>query len=303
MKFSTKQYWMLTLSALILFSGCTSVSSFPSIARPGDTVSVMIGGSEKARKTDLSVTFTDAGGNVWDLQALGLVRSVFNLRTDGRAYGQHYSSFLNSVWSWTYGHEPLQTMLVADLPSKVSTGNGNLSISMNNIDDNSSGVSSPYNIKLEVIPGIGTPENFKTRNVNGTSPVDFSQLEAAPHAKVIFGSGSIFIGAASLVIDFNETILNPSDLNIYTPESEVRGSIGISGAFGATQRMIYWHQDGQKLFVDIIAPQGIDPKYLQFFVVHPRGLSGSPAFNIISSKVYDTSGSVISLQPTLTYFP
>ena len=67
--------------------------------------------------------------------------------------------------------------------------------------------------------------------------------------------------------------------------------------------MVYWHQDGQKLYVDIIAPQGIDPRFLQLYVVHPPGLAGSPAFNILSAQVYGTDGNPVAITPTLTYSP
>lgn len=293
----------LGLFAWTVLSGCTSVNTFPGIARPGDTVSLMVGGSAKANKNNVTATFTDAAGQTWDLQALGLVRSVFNLRTDGRASGAHYSPYLDSYFPWVLGHEPLQTVLVTDLPATVAVGRGNLTVSLVNVGDNSSGVGSPFNIGLEIIPGSGAVEQFLRRTSTGSMPVDFSRLETAPNAKVTFGTGSTLIGAASLLIDFDETVVNPSDLNLYVPESTVRGSSVSTGAFGKTQRMVYWHQDGTKLYVDIIAPQGIDPRYLQFFVVHPRGLTGSPAFSILSAQVYGTDGSAIAVTPTLTYAP
>jgi hypothetical protein len=73
--------------------------------------------------------------------------------------------------------------------------------------------------------------------------------------------------------------------------------------FGMTQRMVYWRQNGQNLYVDIIAPQGIDPRYLQFYDVHPQGLAGSPAFNLMSAQVYGTDGNPIDVTPVLTYSP
>ncbi|TCV83390.1 hypothetical protein [Sulfurirhabdus autotrophica] len=302
MKYLTQLLGVFALCASTFFVGCTSLNTFPGIARPGDTISLMIGGSENARKDNVSVSFKDANGQNWDLKALGLVRSVFNLRTDGRAYGQHYSSYLDSYVSWIFGHEPLQTMLVTDLPLGVASGQGSLTVALNGISDNSSGASNPFNVGLEIISGNGNSDQFKHQVSSGSVSADFSKLEPAPNAKVKF-SGTTLIGAVSMIIDFDKTILNPNDLNIYVPESEVRKSSTTPDAFGKTQRMVYWHQDGQKLYVDIIAPQGIDPRYLQFFIVHPRGLSGSPAFSIISAQVYDISGNTITLQPTLTYFP
>lgn len=293
----------MALCAGVALSGCVSLNTFPTIARAGDTVSVMIGGSEKAKKTDVSAIFTDASGQAWDLQALGLVRSVFDLRTDGRANGLHYSTYSEKSFPWAYGHEPLQTVLVTDLPAGVAPGMGSLLISFINISDNSGGAGNPVTMNLEIIPGAGAPNQFAYHHaIYGDQPADFTKLEPAPNAKVKF-PGTTLIGAASLVIGFNNTVLNPNDLNIYVPESTVSGSYASPDPFGKTQRMVYWHQDGTKLYVDIIAPQGISSRYLQFFVLHPRGLVGSPDLNILSAQVYGTDGNAIAVTPTLTYSP
>lgn len=293
---------VLVLCTWTLLSGCTSVNTFPNFARPGDTVSVMVGGSAQARKGNVSAILTDASGQVFDLQALGKVRSVFNLRTDGRAVGQHYSPYLDSYVSWMFGHEPLQTVMVTDLPATAAVGQATLTVALNGVNDNSSGVASPFTVNLEIIPGTGASEHFLRHTLSSNLPVDFSRLETAPYAQVSFGSGATSIGAASLVINFDNTVVNPNDLNVYVPESTVRGNFANPGSFGKTQRMVYWHQDGVKLYVDIVAPQGIDPRYLQIFVVHPSGLT-SPAFSILSAQVYGTDGNVIAVTPTLNYAP
>lgn len=308
MKFNIELLKRTLLPGLMLLTGCTAVNTFPTIARPGDTVSFMVGGSAKARQANLSAVLTDAGGNVFDLQALSLVRSVFNLRADGRAVGLHYSNYLYSNRSWISGHEPLQTVMITDLPTTVSPGMAKLTVSWLGVVDNSSDGGNPFDVALEIIPGTGVVDQFLRNDALGIQAADLGQLETAPNARVIFAGtnspfGSTFIGAASLVIDFNASAVNPNDLNVYVPESTVRGSYSDSGAFGMTQRMVYWHQDGQKLYVDIIAPQGIDARYLQFYVVHPQGLPESPAFNILSAQVYGTDGNPIAVTPVLTYSP
>lgn len=294
---------VITAIMYAALSGCASVNSFPTIARPGDTVSLMIGGSENARKNNVSAVFTDASGQAWDLQALGLVRSVFNLRTDGRAQGLHYSSNTEKSWSWSYGHEPIQTVLVTDMPQGVAPGMGYLMVSFININDNSSGAGNNVKLKLEIIAGAGTSNQFSYINpIYGTLPADFTRLESAPYAKVQFSNSKLLIGAASLVISFDNTVLNPNDINIYSPESTVKVGSPVA-TFGKTQRMLFWHQDGSKLYVDILAPQGISSPYLQFFVIHPQGLTGTPALNILSAQIYDISGNAIAVTPSLTYHP
>lgn len=303
MKFSTKLTGLLPLFGVLLLTGCTAVNTFPMIARSGNTVSIMVGGSAKAQKENLGVVLTDASGNVFDLQAMGLVRSVFNLRPDGRAVGLHYVEYLSSNRSWLAGHEPLQTVLVTDLPSTASPGVATLTFTWLGVNDNSSDGGNPFDVSLEILPGSGAPDPFLRNDALGTRAANLGQLETAPNAKVEFGTGTTAIGATSLVINFDGATVNPNDLNLYVPESTVRGSYANPGSFGKTQRMVYWRQDGQNLYVDIIAPQGIASNYLQFYVVHPPALAGSPAFNIVSAQVYGIDGNPIDVTPVLTYSP
>ena len=287
------------LVTFLMLQGCTSVNTLPKLARAGDTVSIMVGGTEKARKDTIQVTLTDINGLDWDLQALGKVRSVFNLRTDGRAEGMHYSPYLDSYISWSKGHEPVQAVLVTDIPAGVPAGLASLSINTA-VDDNSSGIFNPFTVNLEIIAGIGSPDDFGSQ---GVGPVDFTRLEPAPHVKITFSGAAGNIGAASLIVDFDETVLNPDDINVYVPESTVRGSFVDPGAFGETQRMVYWHHDGLQLYVDIVAPQGIVANYLQLYVMHPNGLAGPVNLSLTSATIYDVDGNEIIAPPSMEYFP
>ncbi|MCW9014346.1 MAG: hypothetical protein OQL06_11230 [Gammaproteobacteria bacterium] len=292
----------LGVMLIMILQGCAGVNTFPTVARAGDTVSAMIGGSENARKETTLVTLTDINETEWDLQALGLVRSVFNLRADGRAEGTHYSRYIDSYFSWFNGHEPVQTVLVVDIPANVPAGSAYLTVDPAKNDD-SSGIAAPYKINLEIIPGVGVDDSFWRKSLTLDLALDFTKLEPAPHAKISFGiDDGIEIGAASLVIDFDQTVLNPDDINIYVPESTVRGSVSNTGAFGKTQRMVYWRQNGDQLFIDVVAPQGVDHTYLKIYVLHPRGLSSSPNLTLLSSTIYDVNGSEIVLTPIMEYF-
>lgn len=292
------------LIIISIIQSCASVSTFPTIARAGDTVSIMIGGSEKANKTSISVILEDSSGLNWNLTDLGLVRSVFNLRTEGRAVGNHYSTYLESYISWENGHEPVQTVLVIDIPDGVSNGYATLNIDTN-VDDDSSGISLPYTVNVEIVPGVGSSDQFLRQSFVGNQyDVDFSRLEPAPHAKITYGvDAAQKIGAVSLVVDFDETVVNPDDLNVYVPQSNVRGDFLSNGAFGDKQRMVYWRHDNQKLFLDIVAPQGIDMTYLLAYIMHPPGVVGNPNFTLVSSKTYDVAGNELPVLPVLEYSP
>jgi len=298
-----KKTLLVIIFILTILQGCASVSSFPSMARSGNTVSLMIGGSEKARKETIDVVLTDVNGVAWDLQALGKVRSVFNLRMDAKAEAQNYSSFLDAYFPWFYGHEPVQTVLVIDLPVGLPVGNSKISVNTN-IDDDSSGILQPFDIKLEIISGNGESDDFVRQDSDGDIAADFSKLEPVPYAKIDFsGNSSVIIGAASFIVDFDQTVVSSGDLNVYVPQSTVRGSVLDTGEFGDKQRMVYWHQDGDQLYIDIVSPQGLLSPYLLLYIMHPRGIASSPNFQLISSAVYNVYGEKIILSPNMQYYP
>jgi len=297
--------WLLatiTLATLPFLHGCAGVRTFPSVARAGDTVTMMAGGSERATTETVAVTLTSAAtGQVWDLQALGLVRSVFNVRPDGTSVGTLYGPYFHTFWPWVVGHEPVQTVLVTDLPNDVPVGLATVEVNLNT--DDSSGGGSVMALSLEVVPGTGHSDSLEYVDMlTGPTPADLPSLEAAPRAKITFGRGwsTLRLGAASLVVDFDETVVDPSDLFVYVPESTVRGTWSTTGPFGATQRMVYWHQDGQRLYLDVAAPQGLAPQYLQAYVVYPPTVTGNPALQLVSATVWDVDGNVISLPGGVT---
>jgi len=324
----------LALLLVTVFQGCTAVNTFPTRVGPDDTISVMVGGSETARKGTIDVTLTDVNGVSWDLKNEGLVRSVFNLRADGRAHGMHYSSdYFDVENAWNKAHEPIQTVLVADIPGPASgftipgalsnaggyptAGPATLSVNINATDD-SSGILSPVTINLDILADLGTPTSFDRQNFDGsTVAVDFQSLEPAPHAKISFGKGGIGGGlgstsfaAASLVIDFNGTGLSGDDLNVYSPQSTTRGTFNTfpSAAFGDKQHMLYWHQNGSQLYIDLIAPDGIEGRYVQVYIMHPHSVVGTPTFTLSRFTLYDINGVDITsllggMSPTLAYYP
>jgi hypothetical protein len=286
---------------ILVIQGCASVNTFPGIARAGDTVTIMVGGSEKANANTVSVTLTDANSISWDIKSLGLIRSVFNVRPDGRSKGLHYSGFLASALPWTEGHEPVQTLVVLDLPPGLPIGPATFQITT--ADDNSAALTEPFNVTMEIVPGTGTADSISRQDFSGSFPANFKDLEPAPHAKVTFsalGGGNMEVGAISLVIDFDEAVVNPGDISVYMPESFARFG---SDPFGENQRMVSWRQDGQQLFVNIIAPNAIDTTYLLLYLVHPSGLTGTPSFSVVGSTFYDIDGNAISALSNLEYFP
>ena len=125
-------------------------------------------------------------------------------------------------------------------------------------------------------------------------------LEPAPHGKISFGPYGQQFNAVSLEVDFDETNVSPTSLNVYIPE------VVIGGALGANQRMAYWRQDGDKLYIDIISPDSISTQFLKVYVMHPRGIT-TPGFAINSATFYDQNGlditATASITSVLDYYP
>ena len=67
--------------------------------------------------------------------------------------------------------------------------------------------------------------------------------------------------------------------------------------------MVSWKHDGSQLVINIIAPKGIEDRYLQVYVVHPRGLPGDPGLSLVSTTGYDLNGNTIAATPQFSYFP
>ena len=295
---------------LFLFQGCTGINTFPTIARPGDTVTMMLGGSEQVSKDTIDVTLVQ-GSSTWNLadpngdsdRSDSKIRSVFEVRTDGRARGLNYNNGQTMNQIWAFGHEPVQSMMIVDLPPDVQPGEAFLHIA-HNVTDNSSSTPTSFDIALTIVdvPGTsGASDSFLRTTTSGAVGANLSELEPAPHAKVSFGPYGQAIYAASLEVDFDETVVTPTDLNVYIPEAIIGGTLG------SNQRMAYWRQDGDKVYIDIIAPNSIKSQYLKVYIMHPPGVTADPAFILSNATFYDQNGVDVTylagFTETLEYFP
>jgi len=67
--------------------------------------------------------------------------------------------------------------------------------------------------------------------------------------------------------------------------------------------MVYWRHDADKIFIDIIAPQGINPGYLQVYLIYPPSVIGNPNFSIIKEDVYKIDGSTLAINSKISHYP
>jgi len=192
------------------------------------------------------------------------------------------------------------------LPAGLPVGSATIEINTNTDDNIAVVTAGPVFVSIEIVSGVGASDEISYQeSLGGDVPAELSRLEPAPYAKINFGSYQDFptlIGAVSMIVDFDETIVDPGDINVYMPESTVKGNFGTAD-FGGNQRMVHWRQDGQQLYIDIIAPQGINRGYLHVYLIHPRGLSASPGFTLLQVNGYAVDGTDMALTPTMNYYP
>ena len=106
-----------------------------------------------------------------------------------------------------------------------------------------------------------------------------------------------------MIIYFDDTILSGNDINVYVPETTQRGDLFNEGKFGDHQRMVSWKVDGNQLHIYVIAPNGIEDRYLQVYIIHPRDLQSDPQLNLVSTTGYDLNGNEIVATPQFSYHP
>ena len=61
--------------------------------------------------------------------------------------------------------------------------------------------------------------------------------------------------------------------------------------------------DDDKINIYVIAPNGIGDKYLQVYVMHPKGLSGDPGLSLVEALGYGVDGGPLATAPQFSYYP
>jgi len=217
MKHATRQFLGLVflLSALFIFSGCSSRQPISNYARSGDTVVLSLGGTDGnalvsvLKKQNISVTITDAASNTYTAK----VRNVFRVYSDPTSGYDFRSPTANMNYdNYVTPHQGLWLAVIdlvdpgsgAALPLAV----GAASISLSSPDLNP-WVDYPgwgwtwtngdlRNIPIEILAGSGStnPMNYLTPLT--TAPLD--SLTAGPQVEVtVLGTPSQAVGGGSFV--------------------------------------------------------------------------------------------------------
>lgn len=268
---------LFTFILVFLFSaGCTALRTFPMTARAGDTVTMGIGYDvlEERKQMSRADTVVTIVKDDLSYTAAPPLRGVFQLYPDPNSKLANYESVY--LPTPALDGDPFETVIVFDLPTDVPAGSYDVTVT-------SPHLYSGFTQTLEVIPGTGASNPLTD---NGSIDRDITELERAPTVTVSLDPGYT-IGALSMVLDFDETAVDPSDINLQQP----RYVFG-PGSFQETQRMFYFDDDGSQITVNILCPDGVSSDYIRFDLLYPEG-SPDPAFTIISQKTYDIDGNEI----------
>jgi len=286
-KQSNNLTYVLLIFTFFVLQGCTSLQTFPGVARAGDTITLAVGSADGMSKQSTNTTaiyVPDAGGS-YPLT----IRSVFNLYPDKKSRLYTSTSATLPVID-SSDHEAWQTVMVIDLPTDLPLGTGNIQI--NSVADFPT-VSSHINdvpISLEIVNGAGASSVFTYEFGFGSSQAgDLSLLEPLPHAQVTPPSDNTYYGAIELRLTL------PTTAEIPLTEEHVRVVLDDMTPSTVSNRNIVWGIDNDELIVMIMSPSG----YLQtiesrFSIVLLPRFSFITEPVITSLKFFDVDGEQVS---------
>ncbi len=312
-----KRSAMIEIMVLLLvislgLSGCIGFQSFPLAARPGDTISLALGGTRyhetfpgsQIMLNDLNITIQqDKNGN-------GVIESsetfTVTKRYLFRLYPDPTSRAANFTTSYGMGTAPVgQWSVVVDLADPITHAplplDGNLQASVvvqtDKLANNYWGTSyegSLNSIPITILPGVGQSHKFNLRNIPES---DLALLQPAPQLALSF-SGSGNVAAVDLVIDYDENVLKN--------ESYIKIMQDVSMRDVTLNQRIFQDNGNKKMRILLMTNKGNVPiTQLKCFVVWTlSGTVTTNTFNVTSAKFYNESGTEvtgISVVKTLLY--
>ena len=228
----------------MLSVGCTALNTFPTAARPGETVALAVGSPENLTKDNINwVHFTSDAAPGSPIDITSNVRSVFRLYADKTSNVYQNAALVGtSQIIRTSLHEPWVSVMVIDLPEEMSpgvplpTGPGKITINTNpDVDYPSIGSHiNNLSIALEILP-----ENQPGDGIASTFEYEFGScciqtgnlalLEPQPHAlvKSTYSEDPFNLpnyAAIEMKVDFSGTTSTPiTDSNIYVVADDMNG--------------------------------------------------------------------------------
>ncbi len=258
--------FLILIIVNVLLSSCSSQRAFHDIARAGDTIAVASGWHKSFTKDSITVEISDSlGTNTTYMPGDPAVRAVANLypdplsnlvvseRTgiDQSEYGNEYANWIN-MFVTSNDRDWWQTVVFLDLPSSLSIGEAEVSIS-------SAMESMPVVSKVLIVDGQGAPNSFSGYPFDNLNSYMLSSLQRGDHFTINFSGQSV---PYAMQLEF----AHDPDMN--------NGGQGLAHVVNPTGDLknITWSDDGFNLRV----------------IVTPANLSGIASLS--NCKFYVTGG-------------
>lgn len=290
----------------LLFGGCTALNTFPTAARPGETVALAVGSPDNLTIDNVnSVTFVSAAAPGSPLDITSNVRSIFKLYADKTsAVYENPGPGTNQIIR-TSLHEPWLTVMAIDMPEELApsvplpTGPGTITINTNasvtypTIGNHINSRTIAIEILPEASPTDGVASVFQYEF--GTCCTQFgnlSLLEARPHALIRSQYNEDPFGlpnyaAVEMKVDFTGTTTLP------ITDSNTKVVVDDLTAYSHSNRQIITSINNEVLTVIMMSMSGQIKPYELRYAVALLDASNSfvgPTPVISSITFYDING-------------
>lgn len=296
---------VLFSTALLLIQGCTALNTFPTAARPGETVALALGSPDNLTMDNInSVTFVSDAAPSSPLDITPSVRSVFKLYADKASSVYESPGPGTNQIIRTSLHEPWLSVMAIDMPEELTPGvplpTGPGTITINTTPD----VTYPTivnhinarTIRLEILPETtptdGSASTFEYEfGTCCTQLGNLSLLEPRPHAlvKSQYSEDPFTLGsyaAVEMKVDFTGTTSLP------ITDSNIKVVVDDMTAYSSSNRQVITSVKNEVLTVIMISlSERIKPYEMRFAVVLNSGNSFTgPVPGITSTAFYDING-------------
>lgn len=296
------------------FTGCTSMHPMPNYARPGDSITLSIGGSNSVpsgmlRKENITVQITDSSGQVHNAKLRNLFR-VFSDPTSRYAtrnrmkYGVEGSSGLMQG-QWMALIDLIDPSTSINLPLSVGAATLNIIAPEYEPPVGTWGHGDLSSIPIEIIEGQGSP-NTLNRDIGPTFDM-VNALEPEPQVLVRLDSasanGASIAGVEyvfSFVVENFNTAYYIPDAILMTPNQDVQIiKSKIPGYNGTINLKVIVLGD----FSDALKYKEMDISlvWINNSTVNVSDENWMDSIQLVSSKYIDSEGNVLpQLLPVLT---
>lgn len=272
--------------------GCTGVHTFPTGARPGETIAVAIGYKQQLNRGNINIKIIPEAGSPYIYSAGDArIRTVFQAYPDpvsklmvaNRAhttYGTLFPDYTIDTWGdfvegLTGGdNDWSQTFVLFDLPTDIATGSASLQFTSGGVQQTQ--IVEP--IRIQVLPGPpASTQPFQFFNGTLATQTPYTGAERASHFVVNF-TGPQGTIPHSIEAVFSRTLGAAGDPWV----THGRGDL----------KNLMWSDNGSELKVMLMPVKGQPLGSLKGFKFYVTGSVAT--LSLVSLKAYDASGNSLS---------